>query len=95
MKYIVLNVDSSVLDCLSAPVDGAIEITDEQASVFKSTIQHSEYKYINGELIKNIDYKKPEQPLTDADRIWKALNDAKVPGVVIPDDIKAKLDKVK
>ena len=57
-------------------------------------MQHSELKYVDGDLVKNADYKRPApQPagLSETDKIWKALADAKL--VAIPADVKAKLDK--
>ena len=96
MKFIIVDGNGVVLDCLSELADGAISITDEQARVFRYTKQHSEYKYANGELVKNLEYAEPVQPfkLSETDKIWQALDKANL-GVVIPDDVKAKLDKVK
>ena len=53
MKYIIVRPDGVVTDCLAEYVDGATEITDEQARVFRTTIRHDLFKYVDGELVPN------------------------------------------
>lgn len=53
MKYIITDANGVVLDCCQDYVDGAIEITDEQARVFRTVTRHDLYKLVDGDLVLN------------------------------------------
>ena len=55
MKYIITTANDTIIDCLVDHIDGAIEITDEQALIFRTVSVFGLLKYINGEIVENTD----------------------------------------
>jgi len=93
MKYITLDQDSRITDCLAEYAEGAIEITDEQASIFRNTRRHSEYSYIDGELVPSppqlAELKAEKYRAVTAKRIAVAEGGLTFGGVFVPTDKEA------